>query len=133
MGFGENKLKISATAMALEGYQGDQRTDVAEIIIPRRHVGGAANDVGFKQQADGTWSAIVSDYDSHSGQAASKSKYAKGTTGYDALWLKRLNQRYAYHKVKETITSQGFSIESESETEEGEILMNVNATGFGGY
>lgn len=131
MGFSSNMLKVSTSAQALEGYRGDKRADVAEIIIPRAHVGGAANDIGFKLQEDGTWSAIISEYDSHSGVASSKSKYAKGTTGYDALWLKRLNQRYAYHKVKDTISSQNFFIESESE-ENGEIFMTINAAGFGG-
>ena len=42
----------------------DADGDKAEIIVRRKYVGGAANDLGFKKEADGTYSAIVSAYDS---------------------------------------------------------------------
>lgn len=66
----------------LEGYHGDKRTQTAEIIIPRRQVGGASNDVGFKKNADGTFTAIISDYDRSSNfgvkkQAELKKVYAE--------------------------------------------------------
>lgn len=48
----------------LEGYQGDQRQQRADIIIPRSQVGGASNDIGFTKGPDGTYKAIISDYDS---------------------------------------------------------------------
>ena len=50
-------------------YQGrpthylDATGDKANIIVRRKHVGGAANDLGFKKETDGTYSAIVSAYD----------------------------------------------------------------------
>lgn len=55
--------KVSETPQKLEGYQGDRRTQEAEIILPRRQVGGASNDVGFKKQGDGSFVLLVSDYD----------------------------------------------------------------------
>lgn len=58
--------QVSEKAQQLEGYQGDARKQTAEIIIPRRQVGGASNDVGFKKNADGTYTLLVSDYDSGS-------------------------------------------------------------------
>ena len=131
MGFVKEQVKVSDVAMRLEGYNGDLRQDTAEIILPRKHVGGASNDIGFKLQEDGTYGAIISEYDQNNSAADYKSKYAKGCHGYSATWLKRLNQRYAYHQVKEQISSQGFFIESESE-ENGEILLKVNAAAFVG-
>jgi hypothetical protein len=42
----------------------DKTGDKAEIIVRRTYVGGAANDLGFRKQSDGTYSAIISAYDS---------------------------------------------------------------------
>lgn len=55
--------QVSEKPQQLEGYHGDKRSQTAEIIIPRKQVGGASNDVGFKKNADGSYTAIVSDYD----------------------------------------------------------------------
>lgn len=41
----------------------DPTGDKANIIVRRKFVGGAANDLGFKKENDGTYSAIVSRYD----------------------------------------------------------------------
>lgn len=41
----------------------DKTGDKANIIVRRKHVGGAANDLGFKKEADGTYTAIISQYD----------------------------------------------------------------------
>jgi hypothetical protein len=57
------KPQVSEKPQHLQGYQNDRREQTAEIIIPRRQVGGASNDVGFKKNADGTYTAIISDYD----------------------------------------------------------------------
>jgi hypothetical protein len=74
--------QVSEKPQHLEGYHGDARTQTAEIIIPRKQVGGASNDVGFKKNADGTFTAIVSDYDRNSNfglkkQAELKKLYAE--------------------------------------------------------
>lgn len=55
--------QVSEKPQHLQGYQNDSREQTAEIIIPRKQVGGASNDVGFKKSADGTYTAIISDYD----------------------------------------------------------------------
>lgn len=55
--------QVNEKAQNLEGFHGDKRQQTAEIIIPRKQVGGASNDVGFKKNADGTYTAIISDYD----------------------------------------------------------------------
>jgi hypothetical protein len=56
---------VHELAQPLEGYEGAKRSETAEIVIPRRQVGSASNDIGFKRQANGTFRPIISEYDSH--------------------------------------------------------------------
>lgn len=69
--------QVSEKPQHLEGYHGDQRQQTAEIIIPRKQVGGASNDVGFKRNADGKFTAIVSDYDRSSNFNVKKQEQLK--------------------------------------------------------
>lgn len=115
LGFGPTKIKHSKEAQHLEGYEGKMREQTAEIIIPRKYVQQAANDIGFKRQEDGTFEAIISEYD--------KNKYNKE-------WVGKLTQRYAYNNLKNELSDGGFFIESERE-EKGEIFLQVG-TNFGG-
>lgn len=131
MGFTKEQIQVHEQAVNLEGYAGDKRKDTAEIVIPRRAVGGAANDIGFKLQEDGTYGAIISQYDRGNRAADQKSQYAEGCNGYSEKWLKKLNQRYAYHNLKEEMTDLGFFIESERE-EKGQIFLEVGTHMFGG-
>ena len=49
-------------ALPLYGYQGDRRPETAEIVVRRRHLGSASNDVGFARTPAG-YAPIVSEYD----------------------------------------------------------------------
>jgi len=79
----------------LRGWLGGVRLRSAEIIIRRKHVGKASNDIGFKRQAGGTYTAIISEYDRRR---------------YTDEWLGRLAQRYAYHVTLAKLTEQGFEL-----------------------
>lgn len=94
LGFDNNKLKIHSTAQHLEGFQGDKRKETAEIVIPRKYVGGAANDIGFKKQKDGTYEAIISDYDK---------------TRYGTEWQGKLQKRYSIEQTKKAFTNNGWT------------------------
>jgi len=61
-------------AQHLYGYQGDKRKQKAHIIINRKNVGGAANDVGFLKNADGNYEMLISEYDQHAGSQSSRSR-----------------------------------------------------------
>jgi hypothetical protein len=61
---GYHHVEVHSTAQNLYGYKGDMREQTAEIIIRRKYIGSASNDVGFKLMPDGTWEAIISEYDS---------------------------------------------------------------------
>src|SRR4051794_9957402 len=49
-------------ALPLYGYQGDRRPETAQLVVRRRHLGSASNDVGFTRMPAG-YVPIVSEYD----------------------------------------------------------------------
>jgi hypothetical protein len=51
-----------AEGLHLYGYQGDQRPETAAIVVRRRLIGRASNDIGFARSADG-YVPIVSEFD----------------------------------------------------------------------
>ena len=81
LGFDHSKLEVHETPVSLVGYQGDRRTQTANIVIRRQHVGSASNDVGFLQTPTG-YQAHVSGYDH---------------PRYGAGWLIQLKDRYDAH------------------------------------
>jgi Protein of unknown function (DUF1257) len=70
MGYAENQIEVHETAQQLFDYHGrattytDKNGDKAEIIVRRKNVGGAANDLGFRKNAEGKYQPIISQYDS---------------------------------------------------------------------
>ncbi|NJN88723.1 MAG: DUF1257 domain-containing protein, partial [Leptolyngbyaceae cyanobacterium SL_7_1] len=79
-------------------------------IVRRQYLGALSNDIGFKQQADGTYSAIISDYD---------------RPRYSQAWVNQLTQRYGYRVLKQTAPAQGFTIEEEETLADGTIRLVV--------
>ena len=49
-------------ALPLVGYQGDRRPETAELVVRRRHLGPASNDLGFARTPRG-YVPILSEYD----------------------------------------------------------------------
>ena len=77
-------------ALALYGYQGDQRAETAEIVVRRRYVGSASNDLGFAQTPQG-YVPVVSEYDQrvlHGGQFLVKLR-----TAYHERVVEEVKQR----------------------------------------
>ncbi len=94
----------------LYGWRGDVREQTAEIIVRREHISAASNDIGFARAPDGTFRAIISEYDQRD---------------YDAAWLGKLGQRYAYRAARDTLAQQGFDLVEENMDEEKTIRMTV--------
>lgn len=107
---GFNDVEVHKTAQHLYGYQGDVRPQTAEVIIRRQYIGVASNDIGFKQQNDGQFEAIISEYDCQN---------------YSQEWLNNLTQRYGYHTLLATAPEQGFTVEEEETLEDGTIRVVV--------
>jgi Protein of unknown function (DUF1257) len=105
---GFKDVETHETAQHLYGYQGDMRLQTAEVIIRRKYVGQASNDIGFKRQEDGTFEAVISEYDRHK-----KSQQ----------WLNQLTQRYAYHVARTKLAEQGFDLVAEEVQEHGQIHL----------
>ena len=84
----------------LEGYHGDKRPEVADIIIPRSQVGNASNDIGFVRGADGKFSAIISSFDSrkHDQKWLNKVKVGVADAGIQQQ-AKKLGLRVSSRKV----------------------------------
>lgn len=108
VGFPE--VEVHETPQHLYGFEGDVRSQTAEVIIRRQHISGASNDIGFQRQPDGTFQAIISDYDRRD---------------YAQPWLNRLTQRYGYHCLMAKAPAEGFSVESEEVMADGTIRIVV--------
>jgi hypothetical protein len=92
MGFDASTVEVNETAQHLYGYHGDKRADTAEIIIRRKHIGSASNDIGFKLQSNGTYGAVISDYDSNR---------------FNSAWRGKLTAAYARAGIIQTAKRQG--------------------------
>ena len=49
-------------ALPLYGYAGDRRPETAELVVRRRHLGRASNDLGFRR-TDRGYVPVISEYD----------------------------------------------------------------------
>jgi hypothetical protein len=105
---GYGQVEVHDAPQALYGYQGDQRAQTAEVVVRRKYVGPVSNDIGFKYQPDGTYLAIISEFDRDQ---------------HDEEWLGRLTQRYAYHATVRNLKEQGFDLVQEEQSEEGRIHL----------
>lgn len=83
LGFGKEKIEVHDTAVPLVGYQGDIRTQLANVIIRRQHVGPGSNDIGFLASATG-YQSSVSQYD---------------LLRFGTDWMQKLNSRYKIHET----------------------------------
>ena len=79
---------------ALIGYLGDERAERAHIIIRRRHLDSASNDIGFARDTSGIYRAIISEYD-------------RGI-GFDDAWIGRVSQAYKERQTMAVAKAKGY-------------------------
>ena len=113
LGFERSQIEVHEEAVPLYGYQGDERSQKAHIVIRREHVGPAANDVGWERLSDGTYRAWISEYDA-------RHRFNPETQN-------RIKQEYAYHAVSRQQRAMGRTVQRR-ELENGEIEVVI-----GGY
>jgi hypothetical protein len=82
------------TPQHLTGYAGDSRPETAQIVLPRLSLSSASNDIGFAYE-NGSWTAIVSEYDRHS--------------QYGDTWQTKLKITYQRKLVEKTARRLGMS------------------------
>lgn len=97
-GWTETQIVVHKTPQHLCGYKGDERKEVANIIIRKKNVGSSSNDLGFVLGEDGHYEAIVSQYDSKK---------------YGQTWMDKLKGNYAYHKLKIDMSHRGRTVTRE--------------------
>jgi hypothetical protein len=105
---GFKEVEVHETAQHLHGFLGDVRAQTAEVVIRRKHIGWLSNDIGFKRNANGTFDAVISEYD-------------RGWYSHD--WLQKLTQRYAYHAARAKLQEQGFDLVTEETQKDGRIHL----------
>ena len=103
-------IEVHEEAVALCGYHGDVRSQRANIIIRRAKVGSASNDIGFVRQEDGTYRAIISQYD----------------RGYhNEAFVDLLSQTYAEKMVEQKAKAKGYRVQKQK-LDDGKIRMTLS-------
>jgi len=92
-GFKENQIELHDTPTNLYGYTGDKRNQTANVIIRRQDVGSSSNDLGFVQKEDGTYEAIISEFDQRK---------------YNEKWLNKVGTEHGIENAKNAFTMNGW-------------------------
>jgi hypothetical protein len=79
---------------ALYGFQGDERPERAQIVIRRRQLDSASNDIGFARDATGVYLGIISEYDR--------------SIGFNEAWLGRVAQAYKERQAMAVAKVKGY-------------------------
>jgi len=113
------RVELNMDGVALRGYQGDDRsllptTDAnyaprCHVVIRKADVGAGANDIGFRQESDGTFTAYVSDYD----------KQARADK------LSGVPQKYARLVAKKQARLSGYVVKEET-AEDGSVVLTLS-------
>ena len=120
-GWAADQIEIHATPASLEDYHGNVRPDAAHLIIRRKHVGAASNDMGFRRQPDGRYEMLISDFDRGAGEYATMKN-----PRYGEAWQKQLRQNYAYHAIRLQQQARGRTVTRQNVN--GRVIVTV-----GGY
>lgn len=86
--------EVSHEGLSLYGYLGDERPEKAHIVIRRRQLDSASNDIGFARDANGVYRALISEYD-------------RGI-GFNDAWLGRVAQTYKERQTMAVAKSKGY-------------------------
>ena len=99
---GYHEVEVHEIPQNLVGYHGDLRQQKAHIIVRRKHLGSAANDLGFLRNQDGSYSQIVSDFDQgkHDAQWNAKLKGAYGERG-----AMKVARKKGFHFLGKTVVN----------------------------
>ncbi len=108
MGF--SRVEFHSSPQVLYGVEGFARDEKAEIIIRRKYVGEASNDLGFARGADGKFRAIISEWDQQH---------------YDERWLGLLAQRYSYFVACDSLQEQKFDLVAEDMDQDNNIRLTL--------
>jgi uncharacterized protein DUF1257 len=101
---GFREVEVHDQPQTLHGFQGDSRPERAEVIIRRRYIGKHSNDIGFVRQPDGSFEAIVSEFDRRR---------------YGEAWLSELTRSYSHAATLRYAESHGFEVATDEVRQDG--------------
>ena len=107
---GLRDVEVFDQAQPLIGWLGEKRKNRAQVIIRKRYLEPASNDMGFLSGSDGRFRAVISDFDQRK---------------YNMAWLRRLTQRYAYHVARDSLKEQGFEMIEETVEQDRTIHLTL--------
>ena len=88
------QAEVHTGGASLVGYEGRERPERAHVIVRRQQIGPASNDIGFVRKPDGTFGAVLSEYDRR--------------IGFDDKWLGRLHQVYKEKQLLADARARGY-------------------------
>lgn len=105
------------------GYRGDERPEVAHIVVPRNQISSASNDLGFIWSEQSlAYEMIISDYDRGYGQG-------RANAGLGAKFLQAFSMAYAVAQIS---SSSGFRVAAQPTTQnDGSIKLVVQIANAG--
>lgn len=119
--YGKGNVEQSSDGIALIGYTGDNRSRLptnnpnyapkCNIVVRRKFVGGASNDIGYYRTEDGKYKLCVSDYDSHGHFGKKKQALVK--------------QHYTASITKKQLKAQGYTVNM-SKNKDGTLKVTAS-------
>jgi len=101
-------IEVHEEPQHLYGWHADRRPERAHIIIRRKFIDSASNDIGFVRQEDGSFQAIISDYDRN--------------IGFNPDWLKKVKQGYAQSQAMTKLRKRGMRVTARQEGEKIRVV-----------
>lgn len=102
------EVEKHVTPQSLYGHHNDIRPEKAEIVVRRKFVGSASNDIGFKKSDKGNYDAIISAYDQHK---------------HNTKWLDDLQVDYQVEKAMSVMGEFNTELEDSTTLPDGSVQM----------
>lgn len=93
----------------LVGWLGDKRSQLAHIVVRRRNISRASNDIGFRKTESGKYELIISEYDRN---------IKKGK-----IFLTKFKQVYAVKQAKKYLKRKGYKLKKQKVEKDGTIEL----------
>lgn len=90
----QGMVEVYDHAVNLYGYRGDMRSQKANVVLRRKNLSSASNDIGFERMSDGRYRAHISEYDE--------------SIGYNEQWRNKLYTYYGVEKAKMDCKARGY-------------------------
>ena len=102
--------QVHDNAVPLHGFQGDQRQQKANIVLPKSQVGSASNDIGF-EKVNGKYILRISEFD----------------IGAKRFNQKEFNKNYKKHAVLKKISKNRKFKKKSVTNKDGKIVIKLKA------